>query len=260
MRERAKRILLISNSTLHGSGYLDHCAEEIHGHSFCLTARRRQILFGPRPFWPGGSRPRREPHEPPRRPARVHGLARGHEGERGRFPPVRSKKEASDRDHQGEAEGVSQHVMVFAEPVQGMGGVARQDFREGAQAIQVRRNPGQSHNRALLAIEFGGVRHRPTDQEMADGIHVTISHSIQGPDRSSSGGLFKGCRAREESAFLSVGEVYKAIAVVNLHLQQYQRPESQDSRHLGSNRFADGREIEGGQGLTFLPQMSELQG
>jgi dipeptidase E len=40
----AKRILLISNSTQHGSGYLDHCAEEIQ--DFLGSAVRR-VLFVP---------------------------------------------------------------------------------------------------------------------------------------------------------------------------------------------------------------------
>ena len=38
----AKRILLISNSTQHGSGYLDHCAEEIQ--DFLGSAVRRMVF------------------------------------------------------------------------------------------------------------------------------------------------------------------------------------------------------------------------
>jgi dipeptidase E len=40
----AKRLLLISNSTLHGSGYLDHCADEIQ--SF-LGKEIKSVLFVP---------------------------------------------------------------------------------------------------------------------------------------------------------------------------------------------------------------------
>jgi dipeptidase E len=43
MQERARRILLISNSTLHGSGYLDHCAEEIRD----FLGEVRSVLFVP---------------------------------------------------------------------------------------------------------------------------------------------------------------------------------------------------------------------
>lgn len=39
-----KRLLLVSNSTLHGSGYLDHCADEIK--SF-LGSEIKKVLFAP---------------------------------------------------------------------------------------------------------------------------------------------------------------------------------------------------------------------
>src|ERR1700756_2180626 len=38
-----KQLLLISNSTLHGRGYLDHAEEEIRG----LVGRRTRVLFVP---------------------------------------------------------------------------------------------------------------------------------------------------------------------------------------------------------------------
>jgi len=43
MAEKTKRVLLISNSTLHGSGYLDHAATEICD----FLGQVRQILFVP---------------------------------------------------------------------------------------------------------------------------------------------------------------------------------------------------------------------
>ena len=43
MQGQARRILLISNSTLYGSGYLDHCAEQIRG----FLGGVRSVLFVP---------------------------------------------------------------------------------------------------------------------------------------------------------------------------------------------------------------------
>jgi dipeptidase E len=42
-----KRILLISNSTLYGSGYLDHCAAEIHDFLNKAVGRPARVLFIP---------------------------------------------------------------------------------------------------------------------------------------------------------------------------------------------------------------------
>src|SRR5256885_16342771 len=44
MNESTKRVLLISNSTLHGSGYLDHAENEIRD---CLGAATQRVLFVP---------------------------------------------------------------------------------------------------------------------------------------------------------------------------------------------------------------------
>ncbi len=41
--DRAQRLLLISNSTLHGSGYLDHAEKEIRD----LVADRTNVMFIP---------------------------------------------------------------------------------------------------------------------------------------------------------------------------------------------------------------------
>ena len=71
-----------------------------------------------------------------------------------------------------EAEVVSEHVMVFAPPVQRMVRIARCPFGHDAKAIGIRHDARPGHERAFPFRErWRAVRHSPAHEEMRDGTH-----------------------------------------------------------------------------------------
>ncbi len=65
-----------------------------------------------------------------------------------------------------------QGVMVLRKPKQGMAGVAGEEFRDDAKAVEVWRQAGADDGGLFAPAERGGTGDKPAGEEMGDGAHA----------------------------------------------------------------------------------------